>query len=95
MATENAPGIFAIRNTITGWVYIGSASRSIAESWRQIGRDLDDNRHSNVGLQMDWQRYSGHNFSFEVLEAVTDTRKLPEREQHWRALCVRNGVVLY
>jgi len=73
----NLCGVYCIKNTITGAMYIGSSIR--------IGERLVDhvfNYSSNVYLQYAIAKYGLAAFTFLVVEFCTKDLLL-EREQHW------------
>jgi len=79
----NKPGIYAIKNTINGRIYIGS---SIGLRDRKSGhfRWLRLGEHCNPFLQADYNKHGGDKvYEFVVLETVEDINLLIEREQHY------------
>lgn len=78
------PGVYRIRNTITGCEYIGATTNPIHKRWYAHRSSLNKGRHSNRRLQSDWKEYGELAFSFEVLEVVRDERRVFERERHWQ-----------
>lgn len=89
MSKAIAPGIYQIRNLITGDTYIGS-SHNMGFRWETHVHDLQAHRHRNKRLQAAWDEYGEAAFSFEVLEHVGDVSCLREREQ-WH-LCTLKPV---
>lgn len=75
-------GIYAIRNQITGSVYVGSAISFKNRFQRHIGR-LQRGDHHSLKLQRAWIKYGSEAFAFEVLEVVSTPARLLEREQDW------------
>lgn len=66
--TQSA-GVFQIKNTITGKVFLGSTVN--LESWANRHRFmLTLNGHPNAALQQDWNTYGSDAFLFEILEEV-------------------------
>jgi group I intron endonuclease len=74
-------GIYRIRNTFNGAVYIGSAVRMSAR-WRLHLRQLRKGSHHSVRLQRAWCRYGEGSFVSEVIEAAAPGELL-SREQYW------------
>jgi group I intron endonuclease len=72
-------GIYRIRNTVNGKVYIGS-SQCIEKRWQQHRTDIKGKRHGNKHLQDAWRKYGAEAFVFEVVEEVA-VELLIEREQ--------------
>lgn len=75
-------GIYQIRNTVNGKIYIGSTSRMTAR-WRSHKHDLNRNEHANARLQHSWRKHKAEAFDFTVIEGVTDLDDLLLREQFW------------
>jgi len=75
-------GVYLIRNTATGTVYVGSAANMTAR-WRDHHRLLNQGRHHCRGLQAAWSQDGAGAFSFAVAEAVVDLAQLTQRECIW------------
>jgi len=74
-------GIYLIRNTENGKVYVGSSSGIKA----RIGvhkSHLRNNKHSNIYLQNSWNKYGEASFEFSVLEECKEDMMII-REQAW------------
>lgn len=78
----DASGIYAIRNVTNGKIYIGS-SIDIFRRRNQHLRALRNNSHYNHYLQRAWNKSCEKNFSFEVLEYVSEENQLLEKEKIW------------
>ena len=74
-------GIYQIRNTVNGKLYVGSAV-SIGLRWRQHRCEAAKGRHNRI-FQNAWGKYGEDAFEFSVLEFVDDKSRLIEREQHY------------
>jgi group I intron endonuclease len=74
-------GVYQIRNTINGKIYIGS-SKEIEERWKRHLKDLQDGRHHNIKLQRAFNKYGEAAFVFEVIE-LADPNCLLIREQSY------------
>src|SRR5437667_4928104 len=59
-------GIYEIRNTADGKVYIGSAER-FEKRWRSHRNDLRRGLHTNNHLQRAWTKYGESVFEFSQL----------------------------
>lgn len=59
-------GIYAIKNTINGKLYIGQ-SLDVLQRWRQHKHRLDEGTHLNAHLQAAWQMHGANSFLFQVL----------------------------
>lgn len=75
-------GIYAIRCMISGRRYIGSTGK-FWKRWTQHRVDLRGGYHHSGKLQRAWNKHGDDNFSFDVLEVVTDISLLRTREQTW------------
>lgn len=75
-------GIYRIRNTVNGRVYIGS-SAGIHKRWLRHRWALNRGCHCNPGLQAAWDKHGADAFAFEVIEEVADPGTLRDREQWW------------
>jgi group I intron endonuclease len=76
-----SPGIYRIRNRLTGAVYIGSAKNLQNRQWRHWCQ-LRRGTHLNLPLQNAWDKDGERCFTFQVIEQCSKERLL-EREQHW------------
>ena len=61
-------GVYAIRNTVTGKVYIGSTTQSFKGRWQGHLNQLRGNRHYNRHLQATWNKFKEHSFEFEIIQ---------------------------
>ncbi|MFA6234164.1 MAG: NUMOD3 domain-containing DNA-binding protein [Bacteroidota bacterium] len=59
-------GIYMIRNTLNGKVYIGQSS-NIRARWRNHRLELNGGRHINSYLQRSWTKHGGAVFEFSIL----------------------------
>lgn len=75
-------GIYQIKNTANGKMYVGSAVR-LKKRWYEHERLLRQGAHHSQKLQRAWAKYGESAFIFEVLELVADKELLLAREQHW------------
>lgn len=76
-----ASGIYAIRNEVSGKMYVGSAI-DIARRHAKHRYQLRTGKHPSKHLQASWDKYGEEVFEFAVLEEC-DSHLLIEREQHW------------
>lgn len=74
-------GVYCIKNTVNGKVYIGS-SRNMPYRKTNHFYLLNKNIHNNRHLQFAYNKYGRENFIFIVLENIVESRLLI-REQHW------------
>ncbi|MGG1663854.1 GIY-YIG nuclease family protein [Brevibacillus sp. NRS-1366] len=74
--------IYKIKNTINDKVYIGSTN-SCYDRWSAHKYHLNKGNHHCKELQDDWNNYGKHNFSFEVIEDLTDGCDKLFREKYW------------
>jgi group I intron endonuclease len=73
-------GIYLIRNTVTGKVYVGS-SVDIKARWIRHRAMLRGNRHHSSKLQNSWNKHGKNAFKFEVIEPVANVLHLTAIEQ--------------
>ena len=69
MADPKLPGIYAIRNTANGKLYVGSAI-SIARRWQVHRSNLKTGVHRCNPLQRAYAKHGVDAFFYEVLELV-------------------------
>lgn len=79
---DKVMGVYAIVNTVTGKMYIGSAT-DIKHRWYLHRRDLFKSRHHSEHLQRAWNKYGSDVFNFRLLEIIEDTSILISQEQYW------------
>ena len=83
MMRSKISGIYEIRNTDTGKVYVGQ-SKDIMSRWRDHIARLKNQKHDNQYLQNAWNKYGAESFSFLILETCEpDFDKLNELEIKW------------
>ncbi|MDD5309762.1 MAG: GIY-YIG nuclease family protein [Deltaproteobacteria bacterium] len=70
--TPKQAGVFAIRNTVNGKVYMGS-SLNLHGPLNKHRFTLKMGSHRNTALQADWNAYGEDAFTFEILEVVKET----------------------
>jgi group I intron endonuclease len=75
-------GIYCIKNTVNGRVYVGSAI-NVERRWREHGAALSKGTHDNAILQRSWMKHGPDSFLFSVIEYVADKKDLIPREQFW------------
>lgn len=75
-------GIYAIRNTVNGKQYIGSAV-CFYNRFKEHRSKLRRGLHHSKKLQNAWLKYGPDVFEFVVLEVVGEAANLIQREQHW------------
>ena len=75
-------GVYEIRNTVNGKVYIGS-SVNIRERWYKHRKLLRGGKHNSAHLQSAWSKYGPHAFAFTVIEIVDSPEHLITKEQEW------------
>lgn len=74
-------GIYAIKNTQNGKVYVGK-SVDVHDRWSHHLRRLRQGAHVNRHLQSAWDMYGPTNFLLELLEEAP-RETLPSLEQAW------------
>ncbi len=79
-------GIYRIRNTINGKVYIGS-TKNFTKRWKQHVRMLSKNAHCNIILQRSYNIHGADSFVYEIIELVPyENPKITEREDYYISL---------
>jgi hypothetical protein len=66
---EPQMGVFQVRNTVNGKVFIGS-STTIDTVWNSQRMKLETNWHPNKALQTEWNELGADKFVFEVVEML-------------------------
>lgn len=74
--------IYAIKNTITNDLYVGSALRFNNRKYYHI-YDLENNKHHSPILQNSWNKYGSDAFVFSIIEDDINNSILLEKEQYW------------
>src|SRR5258708_414201 len=78
----NTPGIYQWRNTVNGYLYIGSA-RNLQHRKHTHLYEIRKGKHPNLHLLRAFREDGEQSFVFEVLETVDNTSLLVEREQYY------------
>lgn len=81
MKLPNTSGIYQIQNTVTGKLYIGSATSIRQRIYWHI-RNLNKNSHHSIKLQRSWIKHGADKFEFKIVELCT-IDNLAIREQYW------------
>jgi len=76
-------GVYAIENTVTGKVYVGSTARGFRQRRNEHWSRLAAGTHGNPILQASWNAHGPAAFRVRVLEVVNDPARVVEREQAW------------
>lgn len=79
-------GVFQIKNNSNGKIFIGS-SLDLKAIWHAQRLQLETGTHINSDLQKDWKEFGPENFSYEILEELTQTDdKLIDYKKEVKAL---------
>ena len=75
-------GIFQIRNTVNGKIYV-EGSTDLDAIWNRHKFQLKMDFHPNVELQKDWRNFGEDNFSYEILSEIKqdDTKTIDYRRE--------------
>jgi group I intron endonuclease len=75
-------GIFQIRNTVNGKIYV-EGSTDLDAIWNRHKFQLKMDSHPNVELQKDWKDFGEGNFSYEILSEIKqdDTKTIDYRKE--------------
>lgn len=60
-------GVYQIRNTVNGKLYVGSAAKGFTPRWTKHRSDLRNGSHHSPKLQRAWNKYGEESFVFEVI----------------------------
>lgn len=77
-----AAGVYQIRNTVTGKVYVGS-SVDVQSRWDHHRTALRRNDHHSRHLQQEWNEYGESVFLCEVIVEIDKVERLIDLEQQW------------
>ena len=76
-------GIYGIKNSVNGLIYIGSAI-GFYRRWKRHYNELIQGLHPNEHFQRAWDKYGPEAFTWETLEVTEKTREsLLSKEQEW------------
>lgn len=75
-------GIYKITNIGNGKLYIGS-SNNLQKRKREHFWALRYNKHNNPYMQNAYNKYGEKSFTFEIIEAVNNSKELLEKEQSY------------
>ena len=76
----HSAGVYQIRNTVDGKIYVGSA-RDLQKRSRDHFWQLKRGKHHSILLQRAWEKHGPTAFAFKVIEVVDDVATLIAREQ--------------
>ncbi|HET9135901.1 MAG TPA: GIY-YIG nuclease family protein [Candidatus Kapabacteria bacterium] len=62
-------GVFQIRNTSSGRVFIASSTQ-LDKAWNRHKFQLELNGHPNKALQKEWNEFGESQFVFEIIEEM-------------------------
>lgn len=74
-------GIYQIKNTQSGKIYIGSSS-DCERRFKAHRRNLEQENHRNIHLQRSWNKHSTDDFTFEIIEEVEPDDLLERENDH-------------
>jgi group I intron endonuclease len=78
-------GIYAITNTVTQRMYVGS-SHNIEHRWYTHRKALGCQEHISAPMQEDWDKYGASSFTWQVLEEVAEEKDIRVREEYYITL---------
>lgn len=78
-------GIYIITNIVNNKIYIGSTycKGGVNRRWSVHKSQLNKNKHINKHLQFAWNKYGIDSFTINLIEVITDSPILLEREQYY------------
>jgi len=68
-------GVFQIKNTTNGKIFIGS-SMDLVAIWNRQKAQLKFGGHPNKELQADWNTFGEANFTYEILAEIEDAQDM-------------------
>jgi group I intron endonuclease len=80
--TDSCKTIYMIRNTETGKMYVGQ-TENIDLRKSKHASDLNQTKHSNADIQLEYILYGSDKFVFEIIEFLGKNDNLLEREKYW------------
>lgn len=72
---KNKAGVFQIRNTVNGKIYI-EGSVNLDKIWNRHRSELRLGAHRNVSLQKEWNEFGEDNFKYEILSEIKQEENL-------------------
>ena len=78
-----AKGIYAILNIKTGEAYIGQTVGSFGDRRDVHFVMLRNGKHHNINLQKSWDIYGEQCFKLVILEEMSETQFIDDREKFW------------
>jgi hypothetical protein len=82
-------GIYAVRCTATGRVWVGSTP-NLGAARNRLWFSLNGEMHTDAAMQTDWAAHGEQAFEFETLEKLKDdvaplgvADLLKEKKEHW------------
>lgn len=91
---DRQTGVYSIRCTANGKVYVGSAAASFKKRWDEHVRDLRNNRHHARRLQRAWNKYGEPSFLFEIVERTEPEHAVAQEHvfiNYWKAADKNHG----
>ena len=73
-------GIYLIKNIVNNKVYVGSAV-NIDKRWKEHKYSLNKGKHHSCHFQSAWYKYGEQNFTFDIIEEVSNPEHLLAYEQ--------------
>jgi group I intron endonuclease len=80
--TRKRRGVYQIKNTVTGMIYVGS-SEDLAERWNKHKWRLRKGTHAATRMQEDFNAHGPNSFTYEILQEATGEEDIFDLEQRW------------
>lgn len=75
-------GVFQIRNTVNGKIFVGS-SVNMDAIWNRIRMELKFGGHRNESLQNEWKEFGEDAFRFEILSEIEQKEGEQQTDYNW------------
>lgn len=91
----NSTGIYAIRNLVTGTIYVGATRLGFEGRYKGHMSALKHGTHHSSLLQQDWLAHGASQFEFLILECLPPDGPMAIAEQKWIDTFLSQGVSCY
>ena len=88
LGDDRQTGVYRVRNTLDGKMYVGSATSSFNRRWATHRRMLASGRHHSIHLQRAWNLHGPLAFVFEIVERTEPAHAVAQEQvflSWWKA----------